>query len=383
MNRLRILAFLFLLTAICLSALPAAGQRVKAISVRDGEPYTDHISLGEDSRDTDVMVKFFFDEKQNTLRVSVLSYRRLFVFQEAARYKQVVRHRRLLPEKLPYVAQHDKKARFTLSKRLRKSIRPHRRYVFRRWMEYEGLQPTPADYKMVNDYIEQRFDIHGKQTSAAVTLRDIFLLDAEPKDPDHFVLTQGSDLDLKYQITLVRNPCLGLDDQIMSARNQTAVIKKAYKALRATIPTGTVSTEDAYKNFQEMQKNLVALYPAKDANDPCPDLAKAYAEYNAYVDSIGKLSCKLLLPEEAAWNDGMPLDIKLLHTQTRQLDKAVARWLVSKDALEKKDLVTECEDIIKDMTAMLRQHRAVTPEEQKAVEAYRQAEQYFHKTCKK
>ena len=364
-------------------AMPSVGQAVKAISVRDGEPYTDHIALAEDSRDTDVMVRFFFDEKQNTLRVSVLSYRRLFVFREATRYKQVVRHCRLLPKKLPYVAQFGIYDRFTLSRSLRKAVRPHRKYIFGRWMEYEGLQQTPSDYKMVNDYIEQSFDIHGKQTSASVTLRDIFLLDSDPKKPDHYIITQGRDLNLKYEITLVRNPCLGMDDQITSARIMATSVRKAYEAFRATCPSGTVSTEDALKNFQSTQETLVALYPAKDADVPCTDLARAIRQYNAYVDSISTLSCKLILPEEAAWNDGMPLDIKILHTQTRQLDKAVSRWLVTRDALEKKDLETECLDIIKDMTAMLRQHRAVTPEEQKAVEAYRQAEQYFHKTCKK
>ena len=73
--------------------------------------------------------------------------------------------------------------------------------------------------------------------------------------------------------------------------------------------------------------------------------------------------------------------MKLLYTQTRQLDKSIARWLVSTDELERSDLVEQCQDIVKDMTAMIRSHRVTTKEEQRAVQAFRQAEEYFKKTC--
>lgn len=382
MSKLRI--FIFVLTAVCLSARPVAAQSVKTVTVSDGKSYTDHIALAEDSRDTDVMVKFIFDEKNNSLTVSVLSYRRLFVFREAARYSQIIRCRRLLPEHLPYVAFFVKSDHYSLSKALKKSIpAPRSEYVFRRWLEYDGLQPVPTDYKMVNDYIEQEFNIQGKRTSVTVTLRDIYLLDSDEKNANHYILSLGRDLNRKYQVNIVRNPCLGMQDEIASATQSADAVKKAFETLRQTCPRGEVSTEEAFKSFQDMQKTLLFLYSAKDEQVDCPDLAKVIHRYNTYVDSLGRLSCKLAKPEDAAWTDTLPLDTKLLYTQTRQLDNAVARWLVSKDELEKRDLIAQCQDIITDVTAMIRQHKVTTPEEIKAVQAYTQAERFFRKTCKK
>ena len=372
-----------MLAAWWLWALPAAGQNVKAVSVSNGKSFTDHISLAQDSRDTDVMVKFIFDEPNNTLTVSVLSYRRLFVFREATRYHQAVCCHRLHPERLPYVADYEEGTRFTLSRALRKSIPcPHRKYVFNRWIAYEGLQPVPADYQMVNDYIEQVFDIQGKRTAVTVTLRDLFLLDSQAKNPSHYVLSLGRDLNTKYQITLQRNPCLGMDQEITAAQKACQEIQKAYQGFHKNFPDGKVTSQDALNTFQQTRESLLGRYGKKDEQLACPDLLAAVRQYNQYVDSIAALTCVLQLPEEISWDDGKPLDTKLLYTQTRQLDKAVARWLVSKDELEKKDLVDQCLDIVKDVTAMIRTHRVSTPEEQKAVQAYRQAEQYFQKTCK-
>ena len=120
MSRTHILRLL--LPLLCLVALPAKAQTVKNISVSADKSCTDHIALSEDSRDTDVMVKFAFDEDNNKLTVSALSYRTLFVFREASRYKAVVSHGHLIPDRLPYVADSEKGSKFKLSKGLVKSI---------------------------------------------------------------------------------------------------------------------------------------------------------------------------------------------------------------------------------------------------------------------
>ena len=383
MRLLSIQRLLLSLGILLLSAGMAAAQTVRTIAVSGDRSYTDHIALAGDSRDTDVMVKFLFDEPNNTLTVSVLSYRRLFVFREDALYKSVIRCHTLRPDQLPYVVANDPKGTFKLSKAVRKAIpAPKSKHVFKRWISYEGLQPAPSEYKMVNDYIEQSFDILGKRNTVTVTLRDLFLLDANPRKANTYVLSLGRDLNLKYQIALVRNACLGMEEQIGAARKDRDEVQKAYQGFRQSYAKGEVSDAAALKTFEDTRTLLLTRYPAKDAQAACPDLAALLQQYNQYVDSIGQVSCKLVLPQEASWNDGKPLDVKLVYTQTRQLDKAVARWLVSKDALERSDLVTQCKDIITDMTAMLRQHKVVTAEEQKAVQAYRQAEEYFKKTCK-
>lgn len=382
MNKTHIHSFLLSLTALCLGAFVSSAQAVKSISVSNTQSYTDHVSLAEDSRDMDVMIKFIFDENKNVLTVSLLSYRRLFVFQDATRYKSVITCKRLHPDRLPYVAEAEKGARFTLSPSLKKSIpRPRSEYIFNRWISYEGLQPSPTAYKMVNDFIEQPFDIQGKRNIVTVTLRDVYLLDAQENNPDHYIISRGRDLNLKYQINIVRNPCLGRDDDIEAARKLTDEVMNAYQGFHQAYASGEVADNEALKTFEQTRTVLLTRYPVKQEGDPCPDLNALVQQYNQYVDSIGRLSCKIVTPGEASWDDGKPLDIKLLYTQTRQLDKAVARWLVSKDPVERKDLVSQCQDIIKDVGVMIRQHKVSTPEEQKAVQAYNQAEQYFRKTC--
>ena len=374
---------LLTLAALCLSVAMATAQTVRTIAVSNEKSYTDHVSLAQDSRDMDVMIKFVFDEPNNTLTVSLLSYRRLFVFREASRYKTVVRCGRIRPERLPYIVEAEEGIRFPLSRHLRRNIPgPKCKYIFSRWIEYEGLQPVLSDYKMVNEYIEQTFDIQGQRTAVSVTLGDLYLLDAKEKKSGTYVLSAGRDLNLKYQIAIVRNPCLGLEEQVQAARQSLAQVKKAYQGFQKNYASGEVSTQEALKTFQDTRSALQVQYVAMDDSVACPDLKAAIQQYNAYVDSIGLVKCVFSAPEEAVWDDGKPLDTKLVYTQTRQLDKAVARWLVSQDDLERKDLVSQCQDIIQDVSAMIRQHRITTAEERKAVQAYQQAEQYFKKTCK-
>ena len=380
MSNIIIRRLFLLLWTLALAAAPLRAQIVKEASVSQGVSYTDHISLAEDSRDTDLMVKFVFDEQKNTLTVSLLSYRGLFVFREATRYKTAVCCRRLHPDRLPYVVDYDKGTRFMLSSALVRSLpRPLCKYVFRRWIEYEGLQPAPAEYKMVNDYIEQSFDILQKQSVVTVTLRDVFLM--EPSG-NSYQLIGGRDLNIRYQVKIKRNPCFGLDQEIGVACNALSEVKSAYQGFRKNYADGEVADQEALQAFEQTRQVLLTQFPVRNDVTECPDLGLVIQQYNQYVDSISNFSCKVRPREEASWDDGKPLDVKLLYTQTRQLDKSVARWLVSKDSLERQDLVSQCMDIVKDVTAMIRQHKITTPEEQKAVQAYRQAENYFRKTCK-
>ena len=373
------------LAALCLAALPARAQTVKTITVSGDASYTDHISLAEDSRDMDLLVKFIFDEPGNVLTVSVMSYRSLFVFREAVRYPSVIRCGRLHPELLPYVAESAPGSRFRLSRSLKKSIpRPRREYVFRRWAECEGMQAIPAEYKMVNDYIEQSFDILQKREAVTVTLRDIYVLGHTTDEPDLYELLRGRDLNLKYQIRILRNPCLGLEEELAAATKLCGDVEAAYRAFKASYASGDVPSEEALKTFEETRALLLLQFPARQNLLQCPAIIEAVDKYNAYVDSLTAMKC-VVRPQDVAapWDDSKGLDTKMVYSMARQLDRSVARWLVSKDELEKSDLVEQCLDIIEDMSAMIKRHRVSTPAEQKAVKVYREAEQYFRKTCKR
>lgn len=382
MKKMTIHRLFLLLAASCLTTALAA-QTVKTITVSNEASYTDHISLAEDSRDTDVMVKFIFDEQQNTLTVSVLSYRSLFVFREPARYASVVRCHRLHPDRLPYLADADPGSRFKLSHSLRRSIpEPRRDYVFRRWIEYEGLQPVPTDYKMVNDYIEQGFDILQKRNSVTVTLRDLYLLERKGSGNATYELLEGRDLDTKYQVQIKRNPCFGRQDEIAAAQGILAEVRAAHATFRKTYGSGEVASDEALKLFGQTREVLLTQFPARKNASDCPDLQKLTDAYNQVVDSIATATCRVRLPDAGpALDSGRGLDTKLIYSQARQLDKAVARWLVSQDDFERRDLVGQCMDIIDDMNVILSRQRARTPDEQQAVRVFRQAEQYFKKTC--
>ena len=380
MSRTHILKLLLTLPVLYLIAAPLKAQTVKNISVSAGTSYTDHIALSEDSRDSDIMVKFVFDEDNNTLTVSALSYRTLVVCREASRYKAVVSHKNLIPDRLPYVADADKGSKFPLSKGLVKSIpSPKKKYIFNRWIEYEGLQPAPADYKMVNDYIEQTFQILGARNSVSVTLRDLLLL--EPVKKSRWQLLQGRDLNARYQIRIQRNPCLGRDEEIAEAQANVETVKAAYENFNKIYASGTVPSMDALKTYKETKDVLLTQFTAKQGQSPCPLLQEATDQYNHYVDSIANHFCRIEAPEEPG--EVKTLDIKMIYAQARQIDKSVARYLVSNDELERYDLVTQCNEIIKDISGILSRYPYVmSAEEENAVRVYRQAEQYFKKTCK-
>ena len=385
MRNMTIRKLLLPLVAMGFAASILQAQTVKTITVSNEASYTDHISLGEDSRDMDVMVKFIFDEQKNVLTVSALSYRHLFVFRDAARYPTVVRHNCLIPDKMPYVVEADPGSKFKLSKPLLKAIpKPKKKYIFKRWLECDGLQPVPMEYKMANDYIEQTFDILQKRSVISVTLRDLYILD-QPGKPGIYEVARGRDLNTRYQIRILRNPCLGMEEDIATAAGALAEVKAAFENFRKNYAGGSVASDEAMKTFNDTKVLLLTQFPAKTNTSPCPDLQAANDKYNHYVDSISALSCKVNVigAEGLIEDESKPLDVKLVYTQARQLDKAVSKWLTSKDDLEKEDLVSQCRDIIKDMSSMIQHHPATTAEEQKAVKTYYQAEQYFKKTCGK
>ena len=376
---------LFVLSlAILLAAAPLArAQTVKTISISGDSSYTDHISLSEDTRDMDVMVKFIFDEQNNSLKLVVLSYRSLFVFREASRYRNVIRCNRLRPELLPYVAQAEPESVFRLSKALRKAIpRPRRNYVFNRWVEYEGLQPVPTEYNMVNDYIEQDFEILPRRNNVTVTLRDLFLLERSDKNAAGYSLLRGSDMNVRYNIQIQRNPCLGLEKEFESFAKLCDEAKAAFESFRKTYGTGEVASEDALKTFQETRTLLLTQFPARQNLSACPSIRELTRQYNGYVDSIAALTCKVKTEDRPSKDISKVLDTKYIYSQARQLDKSVARYLVSKDELERHDLVAQCLDIVEDVNSAIKRTPPSNAEEQRAVSVYRQAERYFRKTCK-
>ena len=363
--------------------LPLSAQTVKNIIVSQEQSYTDHISLEGDVTDKDIMVKFVFDEATNQLTVTLISHRMIFVFREDVRFKPLIKGRKLRPDQLPYVVTYEPKDQYRISKLFKSTVpRPTKKYVFHRWIDYEGLQPVPQEYAMVNDYITQTFDILKKGSSVVVRLRDVMLMNDVSKhiNKRRYEIPFGRDLYTEYHVDIQRNPCFGLDEDIASAKAALDGIRKSYNSLRKSYGNGTVDNQESLKLFEDLKNQITAQYPRKDEQSPCPDIQQALDAYNAYTDSISSMNCKVAassLPKIAG--DG--ISSRMLMTKTRQIDAAVTRYLLSTDPIERRDIIMQTENTIKACNETINSQGVYTAEQRQAVQLFREAERYFRNNC--
>jgi hypothetical protein len=391
MRRIIWYALLALLPATMYAqATKSAVSTAKAITVAQDEPYTDHITLTNDVKDRDLMVKFVFNEEANTLTVSLISYRRLFVFWDDTRYKGVFSGSgKLHVDKLSYVITSNPKDRFRLGKTYRKSLtKPHKKHIFKKWIDYEGLQPVEKERNMVNDFIEQTFDIQNKRNNVVVKLRDILLMDQTKQKGDsrYYELSYGRNLDTDYQVTIQRNPCFGKDEELATANKNLTGITTSFKSFKKKYGKGKVTSEESLKLFNEMKSVLTTQFTKNTDVSACADIQKLRDQYNLIVDSICKMNVKIDTPTEATaaimGAKGRAMNTKVVLSNARQIDQFVARWLRSKDEMEREDLMNQCLSIIKDTNLIITSGGAQTAEERNAVNIFRQAERYFNKSCK-
>ena len=281
---------LYLLSALCI-VWTVEAQTVKKIRVSQNESYTDHISLNSQNKDMDLIVKIVFNEQENVLVVSLISYRNLFVFQDNVRYSQVVKRRKLRPDRLPYVVESEEKAKYKVVKSLRKQIKgSKKKFVFKDWITYENLLPQPTDYKMVNDYIEQKFDIQGQKDSlVTVSLRDVLIMEQPKPEKKHYALIYMTDIHQKYEIIIERDPCFGNEEKIETTNKLVENIKTAYSSFYSQYEK--VSSEEGFKVLKEMKELLVEQYPLIQEKSLCPQIQNKIDTYNSYVDSIKQVEC--------------------------------------------------------------------------------------------
>ena len=375
---------LMVLFTFHLSLLTSRSQTVKNITVSQEQSYTDHISLEGDVTDKDIMVKFVFDEAANQLTVTLISHRMIFVFREDVRFKPLIKGRRLRPDQLPYVVTYEPKDQFRISKLFKATVpKPRKKYVFHRWIDYEGLQPAPQEYAMVNDYITQTFDILKKSNSVVVRLRDVMLMNDVSKhiNKRRFEIPFGRDLYMEYHVDIQRNPCFGLDEDIASAKKALDGIRKSYNSLRKSFGNGTVDSEESLKTFQDLKSQLTEQYPRKNDQSLCPDIQAAWDAYNAYTDSISRMNCKVVAAAKSIFSGSEGLNSRSLLTKARQIDAAVSRYLLSNDPVERRDIIFQTETLIKTCNETIHSQGVYTTEQKQAVQVFREAERYFRNNC--
>ena len=363
---------------------PLCAQTVKNITVSQEQSYTDHISMEGDATDKDIMVKFVFDEAANQLTVNLISHRMIFVFREDIRFKPLIKGRRIRPDQLPYVVAYEAKDQYRISKLFRETVpKPRKQYVFHRWIYYEGLQPVPQEYRMVNDYISQTFDILKKRNSVIVRLRDVMLMNDVSKhlDKRRFEIPFGRDLYTEYHVDIQRNPCFGMEEDIASAKAALDGITKSYNNLYKHYAGGIVDSQESLAAFQNLKDQLASQYPYKDIQSPCPDIQQTWNSYNAYTDSISQLKCRYVPSNNGGKVAGDGVSARMLLSKARQIDAAVSRYLLSTDPVERRDIILKTESTIKTVEAAIESQRVYTTEQRQALSVFREAERYFKNNC--
>ena len=364
----------------------AVAQTTKQIEIDGSEPYVDHLSLTKGSTDMDLLVKFIFDEPNNSLTVNLISYRKLFVFQDNTRYSHAVWCFKLRPNKLSYVVESDEQAQYKLVKSLRKSIKPRRKHIFKRWIEYEGLQPQPTDYKMVNDYIEQEFDILHKEAPISITLRDILVMDEEitPKKKKYNLFFQ-IDLNRKYEITIKRDPCFGKEEALQTSITRVENIRTSFFTFVQKFKnTNNLSTPEGDKLFHEMKSLLQEQFPKMEKVSPCPKIQTNIDLYNSYVDSIqlSQSPFQIKIQEQKKPKD-LNLSADYILMIARKIDSNTNKWLLTSDPIEKRDLKESCEKIIRTIESHINLADRINAKQKTAIAVFNKAKDYYLRTCAK
>ncbi len=386
-----ILAALLLLAA----ALPLTAQTVKNVTVAQGKSYTDHVSLRDDSRDMDLMVKFIFSEQTNTVTVCLISYRDLFVFPTDTPYRQTVSGRRIKPSRLPFVVDAAPDTRYELSRDYLRSLPKHRKKtVFHQWITASGMQAIPMEYRMVNDYVSQDFTVTGKADAVTVTLRDVLMMQKDEnlrKKYTRYSVVWGKDLNTTYHIFIERDPCFGKEEEKAAATAALEGLRTAAANLKERYASGVAANSESLANFREMKSLLIGQYPEATETSPCPDVQAARDEYNAILASVKAMKCRLRSSSATGGASGASgagggatgegVDAGFILTQARQIDETVSQWAVSQDKAQKADLKRRCRDIIAAVRAAVAQKGIRGEAQRRALQHFNEAIKYFQNTC--
>lgn len=355
-------------------------QDQKTVTVAYGKSYAESISLKQDARDMDMILKIIFDEPSNSLTVSLMSYRNLFVFLDQVRYRQVVRRSKLKPDLFPYVLSSEPETSYKLTSGLKAQMPGcNKKFVFNRWLEYEDLQPQPTDYKMVNDYIEQKFDIVDMDTVVSIHLHDVLVMEPSQKKKNRYDILYLSRLDRKYRIRIERNPCWGKSEDIESARASAEAIRIGYENLKQRYTSEESRTEESILLLGEMRDLLEEQFPRRTDTHSCPVIMQCINEYNTYVDSIEYLKgIHMAIKNE---KPAMPLPAERIMGIAKIIDRNVMRWILTSDKVEKEDLIARCNALLDEVNKHLNMNVSLTEEQQRAVTMFLKAKRYFVETC--
>lgn len=388
LNMKRLLIFCFALFAF-------AGElsAQKTVWLTGDEPYIEGLQILPDSTESDASLKIEFNEPENTVTVSLSSERNhLFAFHESVRYKDVFKCcRKLKPHQLPYNVELEEGNSFRMTHKTKKSLGRHSgRYVFRPWMGLEGGKQSGGNFKLPEDSLVGVIKVNPFQSEIVIRLRDIMVIrhkGSNPRQWKKYDIVSYKALDAQYDITLVRNPCLGKEREVSDVDSLHNALSDAIAALQESFPGMEAKSLESFDNFYSLWSDLVKKFNYKDTTVQCGALLSAVRRYNSAVDSLMGLSCTVASSargEIVSSLDGNDrrIDVPSLLYRARQLDELAARWPIATTKSEKLDILQRGGKIMEEAAELTLNHLLVTDADKNAMELFRQAKEYFTRICK-
>ena len=78
---------------------------------------------------------------------------------------------------------------------------------------------------------------------------------------------------------------------------------------------------------------------------------------------------------------GEGVNDRMILAKARAIDSSVARWLLSSDPVERRDIIHNVEDVIKTVNEAVKSQGIYTKEQREALSVFREAERYYKNNC--
>lgn len=386
----------FLLTILCLCISVSATYGQKRVVVSASHPYVEWLGGTPDMDSHDMCLRISFDDATSALKVSLSSANsRLFAFHSGGLvYKEIFGCRkRLRPEKLPYKITYDPSNKFFMSGYSRKSLGPgFKETILHSWIESSGATPVSEEYTMPEDSLVQVFKVESaaKEIDMMIRLRDIFFIEHRGSSPvamKRHYLASYMDLKTEYDVTVLRDPCFGKEDQIAAVKARHKEASVAIKGLEKTYPEGKVLSLDDFEDFQSTKNTLLQNYTKMDGATDCSCLKDAIDAYNVCIDSLLNMCCTISDDKRMEIVQTLGLDLQRidagwLYHCARQIDELTAQWSVEKSKAAKLSIVKQCERLINEAGMSTIRHGVLNDDDRKALNSFIQAKEYFYRTCR-
>lgn len=362
------------------------------IAVKDTVPYTEKITVGED---TELTLTISFSEKYNILTASLSSESRFLSFAEPVRYKETKRQwlwkNYLSPKKMPYPINFEYGSKYRYSKGfLKKLRRPKDGNIYQPLFTVYGMAPMGFEQQyMVNDSVFQIFQVDSTRNDVFIDLGDIITMAVTSKSRPgkmRYKLSTLNHLDKKYKITLQRNLCSGMADTIAAVERSVRLLDDNLKLLQELHANfENAPSKGGVTMFNTIKDVLMKKCVEYPKWDPCTQLQQGYQQYNDIVAQISAIECVLNIPEEDL-DDIDPrnprLDVPTLLNIIRTLDRIKLNIVSATDEDEIQDLKLMAEGLIGDGQDLIDSSSIISDREKKTRDNFYSAVESFKRYCK-